>query len=146
MMETGGDMSRRPFMGSLVALRGRATRAADLGPMITKKILVSDEQLPAIDMGSWITFNVQRDGERELNSRQQNHVPIHVPPAWSLIRHEARRSIAGAALERCYIDSGIHRFQRQRRLGPLRGLRRSPKPRRLLRARRRARGRGSPRR
>jgi hypothetical protein len=42
---------------------------------------VIGEQLPAIGMDSWITFNVGGDGERELNPRQKDYVPIHVPPA-----------------------------------------------------------------
>ncbi len=58
------DVSRRAFLGSLAALAavgGRSVRAADPGPVLTKKIPASGEEVPAIGMGSWITFNVGDD-------------------------------------------------------------------------------------
>jgi diketogulonate reductase-like aldo/keto reductase len=59
------EVSRRTLLGSLAALGAlgaRPTRAADApGPMITRKIPVSGEQVPVIGMGSWITFNVGDD-------------------------------------------------------------------------------------
>jgi diketogulonate reductase-like aldo/keto reductase len=59
------EMSRRPFLGSLAALAalgGRPGRAATApGPILSKKIPVSGEEVPVIGMGSWITFNVGDD-------------------------------------------------------------------------------------
>jgi diketogulonate reductase-like aldo/keto reductase len=56
---------RRAFLGSLAALAALRCRPAhaqgDLGPMLTKKIPVSGEEVPVIGMGSWITFNVGDD-------------------------------------------------------------------------------------
>jgi diketogulonate reductase-like aldo/keto reductase len=64
-MPNRAEVSRRAFVGSLAALaalRGRPARAqGDLGPMLTKKIPVSGEEVPVIGMGSWITFNVGDD-------------------------------------------------------------------------------------
>jgi diketogulonate reductase-like aldo/keto reductase len=64
-MPDRAEVSRRAFLGSLAALaalRGRPARAAGaLGPMLTKKIPVSGEEVPVIGMGSWITFNVGDD-------------------------------------------------------------------------------------
>jgi diketogulonate reductase-like aldo/keto reductase len=64
-MPTRPEVSRRTFLGSLAALGAlgaRPARAADApGPMITRKIPVSGEQVPVIGMGSWITFNVGDD-------------------------------------------------------------------------------------
>jgi diketogulonate reductase-like aldo/keto reductase len=64
-MPNRAEVSRRAFLGSLAALaalRGRPARAqGDLGPMLTKKIPVSGEEVPVIGMGSWITFNVGDD-------------------------------------------------------------------------------------
>jgi diketogulonate reductase-like aldo/keto reductase len=56
--------SRRTFLATvaaLAALRGQAHGADEPGPMVTKKIPVSGEAVPAIGMGSWITFNVGDD-------------------------------------------------------------------------------------
>jgi diketogulonate reductase-like aldo/keto reductase len=64
-MPDRAEVSRRAFLGSLAALaalRGRTARAqVDPGPMLTKKIPVSGEEVPVIGMGSWITFNVGDD-------------------------------------------------------------------------------------
>jgi diketogulonate reductase-like aldo/keto reductase len=67
-MPTRPEVSRRTFLGSfaaLAALPGRPAHAqGDLGPMLTRKIPASGEEVPAIGMGSWITFNVGDDPER----------------------------------------------------------------------------------
>jgi diketogulonate reductase-like aldo/keto reductase len=59
------EVSRRVLLGSLAALaalRGRPAHAqGDPGPMLTKKIPASGEDVPVIGMGSWITFNVGDD-------------------------------------------------------------------------------------
>ena len=59
-------LSRRALLATvpglgLTAALGRAPAGAATGPMLTRAIPVSGEQLPVIGMGSWITFNVGDD-------------------------------------------------------------------------------------
>ena len=64
-MPTRLGLSRRTFLGSLAASGALGSRPAhaqgDPGPMITRKIPASGEEIPVIGMGSWITFNVGDD-------------------------------------------------------------------------------------
>ena len=71
MRRTGPDLSRRAFVASLAGLGAAAalgTGAAAAGPMLKKAIPATGEQVPAIGMGSWITFNV--GGDRALRDRR----------------------------------------------------------------------------
>ncbi|HEX5078645.1 MAG TPA: aldo/keto reductase [Geminicoccaceae bacterium] len=64
-MPSRKEVSRRAFLGSLAMLaasRCRPLRAqGDPGPRLARRIPVSGEEVPAIGMGSWITFNVGDD-------------------------------------------------------------------------------------
>ena len=63
MSLAGPDLSRRTVLGMLgaaSALRPRWGGAAP-GPMLTKAIPATGEQVPVIGMGTWITFNVGDD-------------------------------------------------------------------------------------
>ena len=65
------ELSRRAFVASLAGLGAAAAvgaSAAAAGPMLTKAIPATGEQVPAIGMGSWITFNVGDD--RTLRDRR----------------------------------------------------------------------------
>ena len=68
-MQTGNvRSSRRDFMVSLGSLAlassaGLRAAAGAPGPMIRKTIPGTGERIPAIGMGSWLTFDVGRDGE-----------------------------------------------------------------------------------
>jgi hypothetical protein len=58
--------TRREFLGQLATLATAATvaprfAAASAGPMLTRPIPATGEQVPVIGMGSWITFNVGDD-------------------------------------------------------------------------------------
>ena len=58
--------TRREFLGQLATLATVATiapryAAASAGPMLTRPIPATGEQVPVIGMGSWITFNVGDD-------------------------------------------------------------------------------------
>jgi diketogulonate reductase-like aldo/keto reductase len=67
MHRSGHDLSRRAFIGSLAAAGTAAAMPAALaagGPILTRAIPVTGERIPAIGMGTWITFNVGRDRER----------------------------------------------------------------------------------
>jgi hypothetical protein len=61
-------------------------------------------------MGSWIIFSVKRDGE--LNSRQQNHVPIHVPPASLLVRRDPFCGLIEASSEVATLTAATPGFNR----------------------------------
>lgn len=73
MPRTRRDPNRRAFLASLgaigaaSAIGARATRRAGAqsvpGPMLTKVFAATGERVPAIGMGSWITFNVGDDQE-----------------------------------------------------------------------------------
>jgi diketogulonate reductase-like aldo/keto reductase len=58
-------LDRRTFLGALAgagaALRLRAPAFAADGPILTRPIPKTGEQLPAVGMGSWLTFNVGHD-------------------------------------------------------------------------------------
>jgi hypothetical protein len=67
------DFDRRTFLRSLGAIGATAAIPASLkpapahattGPLLTKIIPATGERIPAIGMGSWITFNVGRDRDR----------------------------------------------------------------------------------
>ena len=71
MRRTGPDLSRRAFVASLAGLGAAAalgTGAAAARPMLKKAIPATGEQVPAIGMGSWITFNV--GGDRALRDQR----------------------------------------------------------------------------
>ena len=60
------EQSRRSFLASLssltaASLLGVGSARAAGGPLLTRPIPASGEQLPVIGMGSWITFNVGDD-------------------------------------------------------------------------------------
>jgi diketogulonate reductase-like aldo/keto reductase len=57
------QFSRRTLLGSLAALPIAGKLAQAQGAPITRAIPSSGEKLPAIGMGSWITFNVGDDPE-----------------------------------------------------------------------------------
>src|SRR5690606_36407722 len=63
MSRASGEVSRRAFLGMLGAAAalpsGFAHAAA--GPMLTRAIPATGEEVPAIGMGTWITFNVGGD-------------------------------------------------------------------------------------
>ena len=70
MQRTGSKVTRRTVLRSLAALGGAATVGsrplvaqvqAGPGPMLTRAIPATGEQVPVIGMGSWITFNVGED-------------------------------------------------------------------------------------
>ena len=73
MPRTPRDPSRRAFLASLGAIgaasaigagaAGRAGAQSAPGPMLTKAFPATGERVPAIGMGSWITFNVGDDQE-----------------------------------------------------------------------------------
>ena len=57
-------LSRRAVLGSLAAAGATALAPAALAqpaPVLTRKIPSSDEALPLVGLGSWITFNVGND-------------------------------------------------------------------------------------
>jgi diketogulonate reductase-like aldo/keto reductase len=63
MPRTAPELSRRGFLGSLSGLGvaaafGPGSAGAAPGPMLTGGIPATGEQVPAVGMGSWITFNV----------------------------------------------------------------------------------------
>lgn len=67
------DFHRRRFLTGLaasaaMAVLPHAPAAADL-PVIRRTIAVSGESIPAIGMGSWLTFDVARGAEREGRAR-----------------------------------------------------------------------------
>ena len=65
MSRANAEVSRRAFLamlGAASALGPRCVRAAP-GPLLTKAIPATGEQVPVIGMGSWITFNVGEDQE-----------------------------------------------------------------------------------
>ncbi len=67
------ELSRRAFLASLATLGaaaslGAGSAAAAPGPMLKGAIAASGERVPAIGMGSWITFNV--GGDRALRDRR----------------------------------------------------------------------------
>jgi len=78
MPRTGPQASRRRVLGALSALGAAASlglRAAGAtapapGPMLTRAIPATGEQVPVIGMGSWITFNVG-DDEALRDQRRQ---------------------------------------------------------------------------
>lgn len=67
MQRTGSELSRRAVLASLAAVGlgaaagGRIAAAVSPGPILRKAIPSTGEELPAIGMGSWITFNVGGD-------------------------------------------------------------------------------------
>ena len=73
MRRNGPDLSRRAFLASLAALGAGASlgslpAAAAAGSMLKRAIPATGEQVPAIGMGSWITFNV--GGDRTLRDQR----------------------------------------------------------------------------
>lgn len=71
MTEQSWRPTRRAVLGGLAALpfAGQMSRAAASG-LLTRPVPVSGERLPAIGMGTWITFNVGDDaGLREQRSQ-----------------------------------------------------------------------------
>ncbi|MPZ47361.1 MAG: hypothetical protein GEV05_29165 [Betaproteobacteria bacterium] len=73
MQQVSRGLSRRAFVHSLGALGAAATLPAPpglgsawaaSGPVLTKAIPATGERVPAIGMGSWITFNVGGDKQR----------------------------------------------------------------------------------
>jgi len=63
MSRANGEVTRRAFLGMLgaaAALPSRFAHAAT-GPMLTRAIPATGEEVPAIGMGTWITFNVGDD-------------------------------------------------------------------------------------
>ena len=67
MHESRHDLNRRTFVRSLAATGGVLAvphAFAATGPILTRAIPASGERIPAIGMGTWITFNVGRDRER----------------------------------------------------------------------------------
>ncbi|MGF1610099.1 MAG: aldo/keto reductase [Kiloniellales bacterium] len=60
------ELSRRAVLGALAGLGltaalGRRTAGGATGPILTRAIPSTGEQVPVIGMGSWITFNVGDD-------------------------------------------------------------------------------------
>lgn len=69
MKRTPHQPSRRAFLASMGALGAAASvgsggAAASAAPVLEKAIPATGEKLPAIGMGSWITFNVGQDTAR----------------------------------------------------------------------------------
>ena len=63
MSRASPEVSRRAFLamlGAASALRPRLAQS-EPGPALTRPIPATGEQLPAIGMGTWITFNVGDD-------------------------------------------------------------------------------------
>jgi hypothetical protein len=63
MSRASPEVSRRVFLAMLGAtgtLGPRSARTA-AGPILTRAIPATGEQVPVIGMGSWITFNVGDD-------------------------------------------------------------------------------------
>lgn len=62
MTEQSWRLTRRAVLGGLATLpfAGPVSRAAD-SALLTRAVPVSGERLPAIGMGTWITFNVGND-------------------------------------------------------------------------------------
>ena len=63
MSRASPEVSRRTFLamlGATSALGQRSAHAA-AGPILTRAIPATGEQVPVIGMGSWITFNVGAD-------------------------------------------------------------------------------------
>jgi hypothetical protein len=72
MSRVSPDLSRRTLLamlGAATALGPRLGRAAS-GPILTRPIPSTGEQVPVIGMGSWITFNVGEDEELRDHRRQ----------------------------------------------------------------------------
>ncbi len=66
MQRTEPELSRRAFLGSLAGLGvaaslGAGSAAAAPGAVLKRAIPATGERVPAIGMGSWITFNVGND-------------------------------------------------------------------------------------
>ena len=64
-------LSRRRLLGALIATGAAAAvgpriSAAQPDAIITRPIPSTDEKLPAVGLGSWITFNVGYDDGRVL--------------------------------------------------------------------------------
>lgn len=61
----GEGLSRRSFMGlalgAAASCGARHVLAAAPGPMLTRRIPATGEELPVVGMGTWITFNVGAD-------------------------------------------------------------------------------------
>jgi diketogulonate reductase-like aldo/keto reductase len=68
MQDIGPKLNRRVFLGSLGAVAATAGMPASLraqsGSILTRAIPATGERIPAIGMGTWITFNVGRDQKR----------------------------------------------------------------------------------
>lgn len=63
MRRTGPELSRRTVLASMASLAGAAglglgPAQAAPGPILTRPIPTSGETVPAVGMGTWITFNV----------------------------------------------------------------------------------------
>lgn len=72
MTEQSWRPTRRAVLGGLAALpfAGKMSRRAAASALLTRAVPVSGERLPAIGMGTWITFNVGDDvGLREQRSQ-----------------------------------------------------------------------------
>ena len=65
MSQASPDLSRRAFLAMLGAASALPPSFAEAapGPMLTRAIPATGEQVPVIGMGSWITFNVGQDKE-----------------------------------------------------------------------------------
>lgn len=65
MRRTRPELGRRSFLGLLAGLGAAASLGSRSpgasGPMLTRRIPATGEQVPVIGMGSWITFNVGDD-------------------------------------------------------------------------------------
>jgi diketogulonate reductase-like aldo/keto reductase len=63
MSRASPEVSRRAFLGMLGATSALGPRAAHAatGPILTRAIPATGEQVPVIGMGTWITFNVGHD-------------------------------------------------------------------------------------
>jgi diketogulonate reductase-like aldo/keto reductase len=67
-MPAANELSRRAFVGSLAASGAAsvipASASTATGPVLTRAVPSTGERIPAIGMGTWITFNVGRDRQR----------------------------------------------------------------------------------
>jgi diketogulonate reductase-like aldo/keto reductase len=66
-MPDTNELSRRAFVRSLAASGAASVipgAASAAGPVLTRTVPSTGERIPAIGMGTWITFNVGRDRQR----------------------------------------------------------------------------------
>ena len=108
------EQSRRRFLASLsslavVAALGPAKGRAATGPLLTRPIPSSGETLPAIGMGSWITFNVGDD--RDLRDRRAEVLETFFQLGGGMVdsspMYGSSEAVIGYGLERLNVPSSF---------------------------------------